>query len=434
MILLLLGYMWLFIHRPFEIWPWLGSLSIERVYILSCAVFWFLFHQKSYLRNINVLAVFVVSTAIIISDFMTNTSGKTNLVVEEWLKILFFAILLMTSVREERELKILLTGFSVIFFGYMLHSFYEFKFCGRFEYRMGIPRMCGVGITMSDPNSFAASVIYSLPILVPLLMVFRGIAAIPFRLFAIASFSLAVICITYTGSRGAMIGLIFYILLAAAFSKYRWRILAAAVVILPIVWVSMDQRLQNRYLTIIDSSRGPENAQESAEGRLVGLKTGLELFKKSPIYGFGPGNALLYTSTKLQTHNFLGQVAGEMGGIGLLAYAFMCCCITINYVYSRFYWKILTLRQPDADSYLFQVSQAIFIALLLLLLMGLGGHNAYRYTWVWFALFQAVAVVALKRKVADAIKEHGECCETIEIPAHAHEPAVLPDRPVPQTL
>ena len=30
MIWMLGGYMWLFVHRPFEVWPWLGDLQIER--------------------------------------------------------------------------------------------------------------------------------------------------------------------------------------------------------------------------------------------------------------------------------------------------------------------------------------------------------------------------------------------------------------------
>ena len=31
---LLIGYMFLFIDRPFEVWPWLGDLHVERVYML----------------------------------------------------------------------------------------------------------------------------------------------------------------------------------------------------------------------------------------------------------------------------------------------------------------------------------------------------------------------------------------------------------------
>lgn len=408
MILLLLGYMWLFIHRPFEIWGWFGVIPLERVYILTCAVLWLFLHQKSFVRNINVLGVFIVTAAILVAEFMTNTSGLPNPHVEEWLKIIFFAILLVTSVREEMELKVLLLGFSIIFFVYMLHSYYEFKFCGRHVYRMGIPRLVGIGVTLSDSNSFGASIVYFLPLLVPLWMTMKGGLAVPLRLLAIASFVLAMSCITYTGSRGAFVGFLTYIVLAIAFSQNRWKILLASVVILPIVWVNMDQRLQNRYLTLIDPSRGPVNAQQSADGRIEGFKTGMKLFQKSPLYGCGPGNTARASGTTHQTHNFIGQVAGELGSLGLSAYGFLCCCITINYFYSRFYWRILKTLSPTADSFAFQVSQAVFIAMILLLVLGLGSHNAFRYTWVWYAVFQSMAVVALKKKADDIIREHNE--------------------------
>jgi len=429
MVFLLLGYMWLYVHRPFEIWPWLGNLYIERVYILTIAVIWLLLYKKSFFWNINLVGVVFVTAAILVSDFMTNTTGETNRVVEEWSKIIFYAILLVASIRNEFELKILLTGFAVIFFVYMLHSYYEFKFCGRYEYRMGIIRMIGIGNTMSDANSFGASIVFYLPVLVPLWGVLRGIFAIPVRLFVIISFGLAVVCITYTGSRAAFVGLLAYAILAVAFSKNRWKIMAVACVLLPIVWMNMGERLQNRYLTLIDSSRGPANAQVSAEGRMKGFLAGMELFTQSPLYGVGPGHVQDFL--KFQTHNFIGQVAGELGGLGLFAYFSLCCCITINYVYSRFYWKILTARNPNADSYLFQVSQAIFIALILLLLMGIGGHNAYRYTWVWFAVFQSMAVVSLKKTADDYIREtHNEKLDLTQESWVPSSHCVI-DRPVP---
>jgi len=229
-----------------------------------------------------------------------------------------------------------------------------------------------------------------------------------------------VICIMDTGSRGAFVGFLAYVGLAIAFSKNRWKILAVAIVILPILWVSMEERMQNRYLTLIDPSKGPKNAQQSAEGRMRGLQDGLMLFRKSPLYGFGPGNAQYFSGTQHQTHNFIGQVAGELGSIGLLAYSFLSCCITINYLYSRFYWKILVTRCPTADPYLFLVSQAVFITLILLHLMGMGGHNAFRYTWVWYASFQGMAVVALKKKVDDVIREQ---CESDLVEAEHEEMA-----------
>ena len=433
MIVLLIGYMWIFIHRPFEIWHSLRIITSERIYILVCAVLWLFFHKKSTIRNINIHAIISITVAILISDYMTNTTELMNGTVEEWLKILFFLILLITSVRSEMELKVILTSFSVIFFVYMLHSYYEFKFCGRVVYSMGIPRLCGIGATLNDPNSFGASIVYYLPVLVPLWMLVRGVPAIPIRLFCIGSFCLSVICISDTGSRGSFIGLISYVILAAAFSKNRWKILTVAVVVFPILWASMDQRIQDRYLTIIDPSRQSASAKASTEGRIGGFKWGMALFQNSPIYGVGPGKSADYIPSGLQTHNFLGQVAGELGGIGLVTYGFLCFCITINYLFSRFYWKILSKHCPNADSYPFQVSQAVFIAMILLLILGLGSHNAYRYTWVWYAVFQSMAVVALKKKTEDVISEQIKSNMTASTPAHVQE-QIDSDIPVPQPV
>ena len=46
----------------------------------------------------------------------------------------------------------------------MLHSVWEYK-NGRHVFRMGISRLVGVDKTLGDPNSFGASIVYSLPFL-----------------------------------------------------------------------------------------------------------------------------------------------------------------------------------------------------------------------------------------------------------------------------
>jgi hypothetical protein len=42
--------------------------------------------------------------------------------------------------------------------------------------------------------------------------------------------------------------------------------------------------------------------------------------------------------------------------------------------------------------------------MILLLLLGLGSHNAFRYTWVWYAMFQGMAVMGLKKQTDDLIR------------------------------
>ena len=41
---LLVGYMFLFIDRPFEVWPWLGDLHVERVYMLFTLAVWAVYY------------------------------------------------------------------------------------------------------------------------------------------------------------------------------------------------------------------------------------------------------------------------------------------------------------------------------------------------------------------------------------------------------
>ena len=403
MILLLLGYMWLFIYRPFEIWPWLGTFRMELVYFIGCSVFWLLMHQKIVLKNINIMAIMGICASILISEVMTNNTGELSATTEEWLKVLLFGLLLMTSLRDEKELKIIVAGFAIIFFIYMLHSYYEFR-CGRHEYRMGIVRMIAINETLSDPNSFGYSIVFSLPLLTPLWSLTKEKKLlIATRLFIVAYLALAVICVRATGSRASMIGFLTYLVIAMMTSKHRLKIMVVAAIFGPILWFSLDTDMQNRYLTIIDPSRGPANAQTSAEGRIEGLKTGLWLLQQSPVYGFGPGQAQFHTPHKLQTHNLIGQIAGELGGLGLLAYFVLCVSITVNFFASRLYWKVQVARDPASDPFMLLVSQAVLIGLFLLVLLGMGGHNAFRYTWVWFAVFQGYAVENLKRSTSTAI-------------------------------
>jgi len=37
--------------------------------------------------------------------------------------------------------------------------------------------------------------------------------------------------------------------------------------------------------------------------------------------------------------------------------------------------------------------------------MGLGGHNLYRYTWLWFGAFQAIALDCMRRSAPETAEE-----------------------------
>src|SRR4051812_41773534 len=98
MLYLLIGYMFLFIHRPFEVWPWLGTLHIERVYMISTLLYWaFLQRDKVWVSNRlqYAFAFFwtVFLLAWLLSPFNTPHQQET---VESYLKVIVFYLLVLS--------------------------------------------------------------------------------------------------------------------------------------------------------------------------------------------------------------------------------------------------------------------------------------------------------------------------------------------------
>src|SRR5262249_4078236 len=168
MIYLLGGYVWLFVHRPFEVWPALGPLQIERVYVLITILAWIVYPGKGFVSN-RIHVALALSTVALVTSWML--SGYADFpgcaeVVENYAKVTVFYVLVVTTVRDEKNLRLLLLFFvgSVGPDGWLWLLEW---FTGRYQWRMGIHRMIGVDTTYSDPNAFASTMLYSLPLLLP---------------------------------------------------------------------------------------------------------------------------------------------------------------------------------------------------------------------------------------------------------------------------
>lgn len=397
--------MWLFIHRPFEVWPVLGTLQIERIYMIGTLMAW-MTSPKCWVSNrIHwVTACFSVLLLVswLLSPYMDQPICSGT--VENYFKVLVFYVLVLTTVREEHDLKLLITMFLGATGLYMAHSFWEFL-CGRYEYRMGIRRMIGVDTTFGDPNAFASSLLYTVPLALALWMTKPGKTM---RRFLAAYLLLASLCIVLTGSRTGFLGLGFcgfLILLLSVQRKAMVLLLGGigGVVVLGLAAVALPADLQNRYLTIFDSSYGPKNAAESANSRLNFFLEGCRAWQSSPVIGHGPRSFDSIGGHKMGSHNLYGQVLCEMGTLGALALLAFVVCFVLNWLEVYRIYR----DQPDQPrDFLFYLSRNLAIVLVLLLLVGWAGHSLYRYNWRWFAAFQALAVHCVrKRQQAEAADE-----------------------------
>ena len=382
---LLVGYMFLFVHRPFEIWPVLGDLRVERIYMLGMIVAWAVASPKRLVPNLHHVAYAAFALAVLLAWLMSPWMERSQPLVEDYFKVVVFYVLLVTTVRDEAALKKVAVGFLVVMGVYIAHSFREFL-GGRHVYRMGIVRLIGVDSTMSDPNSFGASVVFALPFVAALWR--AGVGGRKGKVLLTGYAGLSMLCILLTGSRSSLLGLGLWALIMVVGSRRRFLYLGLVVAAAPLAFVALPESLQTRFETIVNPDAGPANAKESGEGRIQGFLTGLDLWAANPLTGVGPGAWRPATRSAIESHNLPGQLVGELGTLGLLAFLAVLAGFAVNGLRMR----AIRREHPEWGNHLlFQVSSATLVGVALLLFMGNFGHNLFRYSWLWYGGFLLIA-------------------------------------------
>ncbi len=382
---LLIGYMFLFIDRPFEVWPWLGDLHVERIYMLFTLAVWTVTPNKRWLPNIQHAAYASFAMAVSLAWLASPWATQGQNVVEDWFKIVVFYFLLVTTIRDEEGLKRISAGCLAVMAIYLLHSFREYL-GGRYTYRMGTTRMIGVDNTLGDPNSFGASIVFSLPLVTAMWK--SGIGGRYHTSLLIGYVGLASLCVLLTGSRSSLLGMGVWYMIVIWGTRYRFTAFAAFAVAAPLAFIALPDELQNRFETMINPEVGPKSAQESREGRIQGLLTGFDLWAANPLTGVGPGAWRPATGSTIESHNLYGQILGEIGTLGAMAFLSLLFCFWRNL---RAVKRVRKQYPQERDDLIYTLPSSIGVAVFLLLLMGNFGHNLFRFTWLWYGGFLIIA-------------------------------------------
>lgn len=390
---LLGGYMWLYIHRPFEVWPWLGAMHFERVYMLVTILMWAIVGNKVWVKNRLTPAFVLFAMVVLVSWLGSAYAADGQETVENFFKILVFYVLVMSTVHNERDLKLLVVLFLVAMGLYMTHALWELH-NGRHVYVMGTARMVGVDTSNGDPNSFAGTIVYSLPMVYP---VWYEVRKVWHRLALLGYVLLSATCVLLTGSRMGFVGLSTLVIGGMILSRHRLKLLVLLCVTTPIVWAALPEDRQNRYLTLLDPSYGPKNAQASADSRMLFFWEGIRLWRENPVLGLGPVGFVKAAGLGHQTHNLYAQVLSELGTLGAIALAILVAAFGQN---------MLEMRQLSCGNlaagigFFNRLSIAVVVTLVLLLLLGMAAHNLFRYTWEWYGAFQAIAIHCCRQRVS----------------------------------
>ena len=397
MIWILIGYMWLFIHRPFEIWPVLATFRIERVYMIFAIGCWLVSGPKltggNRLHRYFVAFILVMLTSWLVSPYQA-AGGAT---VENYLKYAVFYVLVVTSVRNEQDLRTILAGYVCVMTLFMLHTLREY-FCGNVWYAQGIMRLRAPGSTFSDYNDFAGLVVMSLPFAWVLWHEWTGRWK---RAMLLGYFGMSGYCVMLTASRMGMCGFVLAGLLASLASPKRWRLLALYALLLAAAWTVLPEKHKNRYLTIVDPSYGPATAVGSAGNwRYSGFEQGLGLFQEQPLLGFGPQSTGQVTGTGAMPHNLYGQLLGELGIAGAIAFSLIVLGVAQNALEAR---RIARGQSVPEHTLPWRIVVAASAAFLLLLSMGWGFNFLFWHVWLWFGAFQVIALHCLRTEAYGAL-------------------------------
>jgi O-antigen ligase len=377
-----IGYLFLFIFRPFEYWEWLGTYHVERIYMIAL-IFVIAFSSKGRYRHhpiatvlLSFFGVICFSTLIAIRQDVALTQAL------EYLKIIVLFFVILLTVKDTRDFRVLLIAFLAITGIYIGKSLWEFLIYGRYVYRMGISRLGGIDSKFGDPNIFAATIMYSLPFAWAL---WKSNPSPRLKVGLIFYGLMSITSLIFTGSRAGMLTFIFFLFLLWIRGKKKIIGAVGIVLILAIGWYAMPEKYQGRFETIYDESKS-RTATASAEGRILGFEMGIQFFKENPIWGLGAGCSPVamnaYLGYDFQLHNLYAQLLSELGIMG--AIPFLILIFLIIRTQSRIA-KGLDYSQTGKEDLIFNVSIACTNTLWLLLFEGLGGHNLYRYTWLWIS-------------------------------------------------
>ena len=405
-------YVALFIIRPWEqLFPWLGAIHFERFYILCMLVSVFFTTKKKQLAiSWQILTILNFLMILILSSLLAIDPSLAWEAVYKYLTLLIFYYILLKVIHTPYDLAFIVVSYVATMTIYLLKAQWEFFVNGQHAFDMGVIRLCGIENTFGGPNNLGMSIIASLPIGLLLWQQKDVITATwpaawkkgfkrGLQIYGVLSTT----SIVLTNSRSSMVGLVVFLLLVILGGNgigKKIGFLTAGICFLALIWLFMPEENKGRMQTIWAPEEGPANAQASAEGRVEGFKAGMEMFRRFPVLGVGPENFVAYRITNvdgvpLEAHNLAGQVLGEMGTLGGGAFLLMISATLLNCSSIRGMFR----KSPSSTAqFLAELAGACRNSVLLLIFLGIFGHNLYRFNWIWLATFSDLAFQFMRKK------------------------------------
>lgn len=371
----MIAYSIIFFVRPGLTFGFLREIRFEL--IVGVFLLAIIFFSKEKLGLINIkrdpissrlfvfLAVVVISMLFAV-DFQTAYNRTI-----EFLKIYAFFLFIIAFIKDERDLKIFLWTFAAL----LAWAAYEPLYNYIYKTEALISRADTV-YAVAETGRGSGHVALGIYLCQGLSFSWYLTAYGRNHKAKIAGTILVALCLAgifVSGSRGAFVGLLLFFILITYFSKQRLKMALAGTILLVAALFFMGTGYRAWVSTI--SELGDSDA--SASSRIAGLRHGLEMLVKRPMFGVGPGcypvARKMWFGWGLWSHNVYGQLAGDLGIAGIISWSI--------FVYSYMKRALYISRSFTDKSVYFLVSRVVIVANIVCLALGFFAHMLYGYIW-----------------------------------------------------
>ncbi|MDA0658934.1 MAG: O-antigen ligase family protein [Planctomycetota bacterium] len=401
-------YIAAFIIRPWEkLFPWLEAVRFERSFVILLFLVVLTDRGFRIVFDKQTLAFLGLIMALVICTVTATDPGEAwggNRGLYTYLTTAFGFFLFLSVIRTKYELTFLVTCQLVATGLYLGKSLWEFHLHGAGSTSMGVHRLSGIDIMHSHPNSVAAMTVLSLPIWSFVWNARETFASTwpPFWqtwFTRSLKFYLVIVVLTLMGANSRtsyVTATLFGVLFIRRHNSFNQQIkyLIGFVAVAVMVWVSLPQASRDRIESIWNEKASNESAKESADGRILGFKAGMEMFRRSPIVGIGVNNFMPYRDqridgVKLVAHNAAGEILGQTGLVGATAFV-----VFVVVMIGNAYQLLRTHPDRAMTSSDFNTNFGLMgrDTVILLLIHGLTMDTLFHYSWVWMSAFLAIAV------------------------------------------
>jgi O-antigen ligase len=289
---------------------------------------------------------------------------------------------------------------------------------------MHIERANGITSSAGDPDTLAATLLFSIPLC---LVLMARSNPVWMRAIGAGSIGVALVTIVDTGSRAVAAGVVMLALLLVFRKPKNLIYLPVLVALSPVVWMVIPQQYKARYETV-----NHLKSDDSYQDRVLSWEGGIAMFESNFITGIGAGDYTYANGMKywpgigrkhwLNAHSLYFKTLGELGLLGVVTFGgYLICVFRLNFRLKK------QLTDLKASHFLQQLPPMSSVIFILLLFDGYAAHNLYRDTWyVIGAMVASVSLLPMLQTQSSPVKLGEGSVETTQATIDAWSPALLP--------